>query len=173
MSLQTRQMSVAEVHRISEIDVSESGDVVYKWVDGRVTAVPEGWQRPRSYGEGWQRRAEFIRARLAKGGMAFGAFDAGRLVGFIALQYELTGDVALLAALWVSRDHRRHGIATALVKAVEQAASENGAKAIYVSATPSRAAQAFYRTLGFRPTVFVHWELYDKEPEDIHMRKEL
>lgn len=41
MDWQIRQMAPGEVDRISEIDVSENGDVVYKWVDGRVQPVPE------------------------------------------------------------------------------------------------------------------------------------
>ena len=188
-------MAPEEVDRIREIDLSESGEVVYKWVNGRVEATPEKWTRPGTYGDGWWRRAEKIRARLAgpapteafgpagpggavggrgeEGGAAWGAFDGGRLVGFLALQYRLAEDVALLAALWVSREHRRQGIAAALTGEACRLAKESGARAMYVSATPSESAQGFYRSQGFRPTQFVHVELYRAEPEDIHMVKEL
>ena len=162
-------MAPDEVERISEIDVSESGEVVYKWVDGRVQAVPERWQRPSSRGDGWKESAERIKATLAEGGVALGASDGGLLVGFIALRYRLADGVALLQALWVSAGYRRQGIATALTDRVIRLARESGAEAIYVSACPSESAVGFYRSLGFRPAEFVHRELYEREPEDIHM----
>jgi hypothetical protein len=38
-----------------------------------------------------------------------------------------------------------------------------------VSATPSRSAVGFYRSRGFQPTLDVNRELYERQPEDIHM----
>jgi ribosomal protein S18 acetylase RimI-like enzyme len=172
-SWKMRPMAAEEVDRISEIDVSESGQVVYKWINGRVEAAPERWHRPRSHSDAWKQKADRIKARLARGGAAFGAFAGERLVGFVALQHRLADDVALLSALWVSRDHRRQGIATALTREVLRLARETGATAVYVSACPSESAQGFYRSLGFSPAVFVHRELYEAEPEDIHMVKRL
>jgi ribosomal protein S18 acetylase RimI-like enzyme len=81
--------------------------------------------------------------------------------------------VAELQALWVSRAYRRRGIATALVERLLNLAAQTGAWAVYVSASPAEAAQAFYGRQGFRPATFVHRDLYDKEPEDIHMIKVL
>ncbi len=172
-SFDIRVMGIAEIDRISEIDVSERGSVVYKWIDGAVRPVPEAWERPRSYGEGWKRRAEGIRAALSQGGIAFGAFDANQLVGFASLRYHLAGTTAQLQALWVSAPHRRRGIATALVRHALDAARAAGDRSVYLSAIPSESAQDFYRRQGFEPTVFVHRDLYDKEPEDIHMLRQL
>jgi len=170
---QIRKMAIEEIHRIRELDVSERGGVVYKWVNGRVRAVPEKWERPASYGEGWQGRAESIKASLAKGGTALGAFSGDHLIGFIALRYRIAKDVAQLQALWVSRDYRRQGVAAALTTEAVRLAKDSGATALYVSAMPSESAQEFYRSQGFRPTEFVHRELYEREPEDIHMAKKL
>ena len=39
--------------------------------------------------------------------------------------------------------------------------------------TPTESAQGFYRSQGFRPTPFVHTEMYQREPKDIHMIKPL
>ncbi len=172
-SWQMRQMTPDEVDRIAEIDVSETGDVVYKWIDGKAVATPERWARPASYGDRWRELARWTRERVLAGGVAFGAFAGDRLVGFIALQYRLAEDVALLAALWVSRELRRQGVAAALTRQVVRAAEESGATAIYVSGAPTESAQGFYRSQGFRPTPFVHMEMYQREPEDIHMVKPL
>jgi hypothetical protein len=52
-------------------------------------------------------------------------------------------------------------------------AKDDGAREIYVSATPSESAMGFYMSQGFRPADNVNEELYKQEPEDIHMRKAL
>jgi hypothetical protein len=44
---------------------------------------------------------------------------------------------------------------------------------LYVSATPSESAVGFYTGQGFRPTEEVNEELFELEPEDIHMIKPL
>jgi GNAT superfamily N-acetyltransferase len=162
-----------EIHRISEIDVSESGDVVYKWVGGVLEAVPEKWQRPRSYGEGWSQRVERVRAGLSQGGVAWGAFHEDRLIAFAALRYRLAGALAALLALLVRAAYRRRGVASQLVQKAVEAARGGGAESVYVSACPSESACGFYRSRGFRPTAFVHRELYEMEPEDIHMTLDL
>ena len=43
------------------------------------------------------------------------------------------------------------------------------AKRLYVSAVPSESAVGFYLKQGFEPTEDVHPDLYELEPEDIHM----
>ncbi|MHC4715441.1 MAG: GNAT family N-acetyltransferase [Planctomycetota bacterium] len=165
-------MRIEEVDRVHEIDVSEDGVVVYKWVDGQVVPVPEEWHRLNSP-DAWDRRAAGVKAKLAEGGAAVGAFDGDRLVGFAAVRYRLADDVAELVGLWVSKGYRRQGIAAALVSELVPLARAAGTRALYVSGMPSEAAQGFYRSQGFEPTVWVHRELYEKEPEDIHMIKRL
>ena len=50
-----REMAPAELPgRATEIDVSEHGAVVYTWIEGELTAVPEAWDRPRWTAETWR-----------------------------------------------------------------------------------------------------------------------
>jgi hypothetical protein len=53
------------------------------------------------------------------------------------------------------------------------AARREGARRVYVSATPSGSAVGFYRSQGFALTRDPVPELLALEPEDIHMIKEL
>jgi N-acetylglutamate synthase-like GNAT family acetyltransferase len=48
-------------------------------------------------------------------------------------------------------------------------ARDLGAKKLYVSATPSLNTITFYQNRGFKLTKDVNQELFEKEPEDIHM----
>jgi hypothetical protein len=56
-----------------------------------------------------------------------------------------------------------------LVGAVIDAALATGATNLYVSAVPSESAVGFYLSQGFRPVGTPRPELFELEPEDIHM----
>ena len=165
-----RPMGPDEVERMRELDVSEEGDIVYTRVGGEVVAVPEKWRRPRWSDEECSRRISSIRDDLTEGGVVMiGAFDGDLLVGVATFRARLSPGISELAGLWVSCTHRRQGVATRLVQEVEGLAREAGSATLYVSGTPSRSAVGFYRSRGFRPTLDVNKELYEREPEDIHM----
>jgi GNAT superfamily N-acetyltransferase len=81
--------------------------------------------------------------------------------------------MAQLAALFVDRAHRRQGIATALTDAGIRLARGDGAQELYVSATPSESAIGFYTSQGFILAQPVNTELYEREPDDIHLVRPL
>jgi GNAT superfamily N-acetyltransferase len=168
-----REVSLDELQRrIAEIDVSEHGDVVYYWIDGEVKPVPEIWDRPHRSDDSWQ-NGSWVTTLGLPGVKAWGAFDSERLVGAVVYRPHLTEDMAQLAALFVSRDCRRMGIAARLSEEVDRQARSEGHSAVYVSATPSESAVNFYRSQGYIPTQKTHPDLYALEPEDIHMIKQL
>ncbi len=167
--IETRWMGPDEAKRLRELDVSEHGDIVYQWIDGEVVAVPEEWTRARWSDEECSRRVERIRQRLVRGDVMIGAFEGDLLVGLAIFRAHLSPGMSEFGGLWVSRTHRRRGVATRLAQEVERLARDAGSAALYVSATPSRSAVGFYRSRGFRPTLDVNRELYEREPEDIHM----
>jgi GNAT superfamily N-acetyltransferase len=171
--MNVRPLNRDELARISEIDVSEEDDRIYRNVDGLLIAESETWRRPRwDAGECQRRIAEFS-VEMARGDTVLGAFDGDRLVGATSLRYRLTEDMAQLVSLHVSQSHRRRGVATALVDEILRLALDSGARRIYVSATPSTSAVGFYRSKGFELAEQVNEELFALEPEDIHMIKEL
>jgi len=168
--IQITYMNPDEVERLRELDVSEDGDIVYKWIDGEVVAVPEKWQRHRWGDEECIRRIKVMRDELTSGEIVvLGAFDGDALVGLATFRAHLSPGMSEFAGLWVSRTHRRQGVATRLAQEVERLARDAASTALYVSASPSRSAVGFYRSRGFRPTLDVNKELYEREPEDIHM----
>jgi len=108
---------------------------------------------------------------LDGGGMAFGAFHGDRLVGCATLRFGLTPTMAQLAGMWVGNGYRRQGIGTRLMAEMVRLARQSGAEGLYASATPSEPAVGFYRSHGFSvaPKERIHPELYEREPDDIHM----
>jgi ribosomal protein S18 acetylase RimI-like enzyme len=81
--------------------------------------------------------------------------------------------VANLAVLHVSRSHRRRGVGSRLAAEVARLARADGARRLYVSATPSESAVSFYRSHGFVPTDEPDERLFALEPDDVHMTLEL
>jgi N-acetylglutamate synthase-like GNAT family acetyltransferase len=171
--MNVRPLNRDELGRISEIDVSEEDDQIYRNVDGQLIPESKTWHRPRWDAGECQRRIAAFSVEMDQGDTVLGAFDGERLVGAASLRYRLTEDMAQLASLHVSQSHRRRGVATALVDEILRLVQDSGARRIYVSATPSASAVGFYRSKGFELAEQVNEELFALEPEDIHMIKGL
>jgi len=56
---------------------------------------------------------------------------------------------------------------------LSKVALSRGAKYLYISSTETESAVNFYRSYGSQITNEVDKELFEKEPEDIHMIKRL
>jgi GNAT superfamily N-acetyltransferase len=164
-----RELSDVELERIPEMDVSEEGASVYVQRGASLELVRRAHRRPPRSVDEW--RPEVLRWQgfVRDGGRAFGAFDGEWLVGVAVLRDRLTDDTAQLAGLYVDRDRRRRGVASALLDAVATTARGGGASVLYVSAVPSDSAVGFYLSRGFEPTASPHPDLFELEPEDVHM----
>ena len=173
-----RWMESGELDRLGEIDRTERIRAGYAVKAGQLQKLDVNWDTPDFFEDGWgdhslAHQIEFCRQHLQAGGCMIGAFHDGKLVGFGLLRLEIRPGMAQLAYLQVSNRYRRRGIATRLTGELIWAAQEDGAKHIYVSATPSGSAVGFYLSQGFQPVEQPLPELLELEPEDIHMFKEL
>jgi ribosomal protein S18 acetylase RimI-like enzyme len=171
-------MIKSEIGRIAELDRSEHVTLAYSYAGGKLEAEEVDWQVPRWFAD--DRGEHSVQARikawaplLEQGGMMVGAFDGPLLVGVAIFRPKLTTTMAQLAVLHVSKDYRRQGIASRLTAEAVRLAREDGARQLYVSATPSGSAVGFYQSHGFQLAGKPHPELYALEPEDIHMIKTL
>jgi GNAT superfamily N-acetyltransferase len=176
--IQIQQLPARDIGRLGEIDRSERVWVVYSWRDGDLHTEAVDWQVPAwtAEGEGPHSLHGMIRCcaqELARSGVLLGALDGNRLVGVAVLRFHLTSEMAQLAFLHVSRPCRRQGIAAQLTGEAVRLARQDGAWALYVSATPSESAVGFYLSQGFWPTDEPDPELFALEPEDIHLIKML
>ena len=171
--IETKQMEPSDVGRIGEIDRSEDITLGYSIQDGRLLTEEVDWQVPAWSAEGpehsVQAMVEFLSPILANGATMWGAFDGDSLVGVMVYRPRLTEDTAQLVFLHVSNGYRCRGIATRLTAECIRLARADGAENLYVSAVPSQSAVGFYQNQGFRPVDRPHPELYELEPEDIHM----
>lgn len=173
-----RWMDAEEVYKVAEIDRSERIRTGYIQEEGQLQEIEVNWDTPSFLvdGEGSHTIAyqiEFCRDHLGRNGRMFGAFDNDLLVGVGIVQHEIRKGTAQLAYLHVSNGYRRRGIGSRITQELMREARQAGAKKIYVSATPSGSAVGFYSSHGFEPVETPIPELFELEPEDIHMMREL
>ena len=166
--MRIQKLNEQELTRAHEIDVSESNNVLYRYVDGILQTTEEPWTRPRWTAEKWQQRLQRWQATLHPD-LFLGAFIDEQLAGLASLRYQLTDTMAQLTTLHVSRAYRRQGVATALVQEVVRLVKAQGAQMLYVSASESTSAVNFYLSQGFQPTDSPDPVLFALEPNDIHM----
>jgi GNAT superfamily N-acetyltransferase len=177
-SVALRRMSAAELDRIGEIDRSEQVTHLYEYREGTLARRPVDlpvppWSLSGDPEHSVPGKVAAWRPLLERGGTLVGAFDAQALAGFAIYRPRLSEGMGNLAVLHVSRAHRRHGLGALLVGEVARLARADGARRLYVSATPTGATVEFYLGRGFRPTDQPDAELFALEPEDIHMVLEL
>jgi GNAT superfamily N-acetyltransferase len=171
-------MAGSELARIDEIDRSEHVAQEYGYRGGSLErrnvdiAVPT-WSRSGDHEHSVRGRVDAWQPILDRGGTLVGAFDADALAGFAIYRPRLAEGMANLSALYVSRSYRRKGIGSLLAEEVARLARADGARRLYVSATPSGPTIEFYRRHGFEPTDEPNQALLALEPDDIHMILEL
>jgi GNAT superfamily N-acetyltransferase len=167
-----------EINKLADLDRSESVKTSYRLKAGDLVAKPVDWNVPSFFPEGegdhsLAAQIRFCQSHLENGAVMIGAFDHGRLVGTGVTTPEVRPGMAQLAYLHVSDGYHRQGVATRILQALIGWASARGARLIYVSATPSGSAVGFYISQGFAPAKERLPELFDLEPEDIHMVRRL
>ena len=172
------RLAHADLERIGEIDRTERIDTLYVQQGDRLDRRFGAFSAPAWFTEGEgehsvaHQRAECER-HLAAGGIALGAFANGRLVGIGIVRPHIRPGVAQFAFLYVSNAHRAQGIGQRLSEQLERLAREGGDTTMVVSATPSLNTVRFYLHRGFEPTAEPLPELYEREPEDVHLQKRL
>ena len=108
-----------------------------------------------------------------QGALFIGAFDASeKLVGVSVVSNQLIADyphAKLLHYFYVDADHQGQGIGAKLMQAAKESAKQLGADQLYISATPSRRTVDFYMKHGVQPLSAPDQQLWQLEPEDIHL----
>jgi len=176
--LHFRPLDSYELARVGEIDRTERIDAIYTQRGTRLELQEGDWSSPPwdSEGDGEHSLAA-VRAALeewaAREATAQGAFEAERLVGLGVVLPHLRPGMAQLAFLYVSDGDRGRGVGGRLAGELEDIARAAGDSTIVVSATRSQNTVRFYRRRGFEPMAEPIPELYELEPEDVHMQKPL
>lgn len=176
--IEYRQLDTHELARVREIDRTERIDRLYiqrgtdlATIDGDFNAPP--WRADGGGEHSIAHQVEECERWVAAGGVALGAFDGDHLVGIGIVVPHLRPGIAQLAFLHVSNGFRDRGIGRRLSDELDAIARAAGDTTIVVSATPSVHTVEFYRRRGYAPTATPVPELFELEPEDVHLEKRL
>ena len=177
-TVESRRLGRDELFRVIEIDRRERIDILYDQHGTQLVARHGNWSAsawdPDGHGEhSVAAQVHTLQRYVDIGGIALGAFASGRLVGIGVVVPHLRPWIAQLAFLHVSAPSRATGIGGSLSEQLEQIARTAGDSEVVVSATPSGNTVRFYLGRGFQPMAEPLAELFELEPEDVHMRKVL
>jgi predicted N-acetyltransferase YhbS len=167
-----RELLREEIEQIWSIDRREVIEAVYYLENGALVLKPEhydmgGWPP----GEG-DKYTPILYDCYDRGGWFCGAFGDAELAGVAILESRWIGkekDQLQLKYLHVSRAYRKAGLGKKLFELARAKAREQGARRMYISATPSENTVNFYLRMGCEVTREPDPELFELEPEDIHL----
>jgi GNAT superfamily N-acetyltransferase len=169
--LEFRRLARGEIERIWTIDRREFIKNIYRLEAGELRLEQHNFDV-----QGWPpdtlAMMPLLHESFDRGGEFFGAFDAGALVGVTTLDTRWRGpgrNLLQLEFMHVSRDYRGKGVGTRLFEQAREAARARGARGLYISATPSENTIRFYQGRGSVLIDVPDPELYEREPEDIHL----
>jgi predicted N-acetyltransferase YhbS len=167
-----RELSRRDINKLQHIDRTEMINGMYYLRDGVLVLKEKYCQVPDWSAVEKQNRIEGLQRDFDNGATFFGAFNGNKLVGMSVLDHNpvRSGNRRLnLGGLWVSHKYRGKGIGKELFQLAAEAARQQGARALYISATPSKNTVAFYLRLGCKRAEPIDERLYQQEPEDIHL----
>lgn len=167
-----RELIRSEVDLVWSIDRSEVIDNLYYYQNGELVLKPDrfnirGW--PTNEAEHY---TPILLDCFDRGGWFYGLFDGDVLIGVAILESKFIGvqkDQLQLKFLHVSYGYRGQGWGKKLFQLAQDKAREKGAKRLYISATPSEHTVNFYLSLDCNVTKELDPELFELEPEDIHL----
>lgn len=173
-----RELAAAELDRLADIDRTESITRGYVQHGDQLKEIEVEWSAPPWFTDDEHEHSfvyqrAFCEWQLAAGGTAFGAFDGEWLAGIGVVTPHVRPGIAQLAYLHVGNGYRDRGIGRRLVEMMDAIARAAGDTQMVVSATPSKHTVDFYMARGFRPMAEPLPELFELEPEDVHLSKRL
>ena len=176
--IEFRRIARVELSKVAEIDRTERVDIIYEQRGTELEERRGNWTStawdPRGHGEhSVAAQQHALEHYVDAGGIALGAFSKGQLVGIGVVVPHLRPEIAQLAFLHVSESFRATGIGRRLSDELDLIARDADDTEIVVSATPSENTVLFYLSRGYELMAQPLPELYEREPEDVHMKKAL
>ena len=167
-----RELKRQDIDRIWSIDRSEEIGAIYYYEHGELVLKPEVYHM-HSWPPGEvEKYTALLEECFNRGGWFYGLFDHDRMVGVAVLEQQFIGktrDLLQLKFMHVGNGYRNMGLGKKLFDLAKDEAKQRGAKGLYISATPSENTIQFYLHQGCQVTAEPDPQLFELEPEDIHL----
>ncbi len=171
-NMNIRSIDRVEIEEIRKIDRSEIVTHIYYLIKGELILKEEYYDIRSWHPDEINKIIKRSYELFDRGGTFYAALDNSTMIGFVALENEFIGknrDQLQLVFLYVSKNFRRKGIGTELLDLAKRKAKELGAEKLYISATPSKSTVDFYVNRGCKLADEINKQLFELEPEDIHL----
>jgi len=170
--MEIRAVKRKEIDDIRNIDRSEIINQFYYYKNGKLVLKKKYYNI-----SGWDPKDIDININnlydlYDRGGFFLGLFQEKRIVGVIALECKFIGtnnDQLQVVFLHIDKNYREKGYGKILMNQTKERAKALGARKLYISATPSKNTVDFYMHLGCELASEINADLYQLEPDDIHL----
>lgn len=167
-----RELKEDEIDKIAKLDRSEEIYELYEYHNGALALKPH--RETVTQFDADELEEMIIRQKKIQkeGGYIVGAFDQDELVGVASVEKTKRGSSSSyckMDILYVSRNYRAMKLGYKLLEECKKAAKEFGTQKLYISATPTKNTVDFYLRNGAVLTTELDRELYQLEPDDIHL----
>ena len=170
--MEIRAVKREEIKDILNIDRSEVINQFYYYQNGTLVLKNKYYNIPGWHPNNIERIIKNLFDLYDNGGSFFGLFQEDRLVGVVALECKFIGsdnNQLQVVFLHIDKNYRKKGYGKILMNKAKERAKELGATKLYISATPSKNTVDFYMHLGCKLAIEINPELYQLEPNDIHL----
>lgn len=167
-----RKIKKEEIVKLQDIDRSEIVNQTYYTIDGSLVLRDEYYNIPRWPEDTLRRYIKALTELYDCGGVIFGVFDNEKMVGIMTIGSKMIGknkDQIILDFMHISKDLRKRGLGKRLIGMARSEAKKMNARKLYISACPTKNTVDFYMRNGAVITKDIDKEMYEKEPDDIHM----
>lgn len=168
-----RTLGIDDIDSLAAIDRSELMTQEFYLREGALVSEPRQLEVRKWSGDWLADVLAVARKHQAEGATLFGLYDGETLAAAAQVSTQPMGprsDTLQFTWLHVSRPYRRQGLATRLMRLCQDAARAQGARYLYISATPSNSAIGFYLSQGAYLNPEIDPEQFALEPDDIHLR---
>jgi predicted N-acetyltransferase YhbS len=174
--IKEKLLSRNEIRNIWEIDRSEVIKGIYYLRNGKLVLEPEHYDL-----KGWPSDEEekyypILEECFDRGGWFYGLFQRNKMIGAVVLDNKFitfNNNYLQLKFLHISHNYRGKGLGRKLFELASNEARKRQAKYLYISATPSENRINFYLRLGCKIMSVPDKDLFQLEPEDIHLEYDL
>ena len=170
-TIEYRNLNLNESERIREIDASQFIGRAWREVNGIRQLIEINYQDP-DFPNGYENHLNALMETIETGGIALGAFENERLVGFCSVNRDVFGEkhnYVLLDQIFVSLKYGSNGIGKQLFLRSIEGAKDFGADRFYICAGSSEETFAFYKALGCIEAQEINHELYEGDTRDIQL----
>ena len=174
LNITYRKLIEADLHENLLNDFNRYQEVEYDWkkVNGELKLVHNPHIEDWTHAKKVQKINDVFAKVVELNGYLLGAFENEKLIGFAACnptKYGSRNQYIQLMELHVSLEYRGLGIGRSMFEKCVDYGTEMKAQKLYIVASSSMESQEAYKKLGCVYARELVRELYEQDPDDIHM----